>query len=91
MLCTSRTVPPIECFYFYECYNSTGVLERFVFTGRMPFLTPNQAHQVCKEAQGARKVENINILDDMPGGIPGLGVVGADVKLVKPENFGTFW
>ena len=38
-----------EHFYSYECCNSIGVLKRFVFTGWMPFLTPNQAHQVCKE------------------------------------------
>ena len=51
VLSTGRTVPPIECFNSYECCNSIGVLERFVFTGRMPFLMPNQAHQVCKAKQ----------------------------------------
>ena len=48
VLSTGRTVPPIEYFYSYERWNSIGVLERLVFTGRMPFLAPNQAHQVCK-------------------------------------------
>ena len=50
VLSTGRTVPPIVCSYSY-C-SSIGVLEQFVFTGRMPPppLTPNQAHQVCKEA-----------------------------------------
>ena len=47
MLSTGRTVPPTECFYSYERCSSIGVLERFVFTGRMPFLTPNEAHQMC--------------------------------------------
>ena len=28
-------------------------------------------------------------LDGMPGGIPGLGVVGAYANFVKPVNFGT--
>ena len=32
---------------------------------------------------------NMVKLDGMPGGIPELGVVGADVKLVKLVNFGT--
>jgi len=40
MLHTSRTVPPIECFYSYECCNSIGVLKQFA----LPFLMSNQAH-----------------------------------------------
>ena len=48
VLSTGKTVPPIECFYSYECCNSVGVLEWFVFTGCVPFLSPYKAHQVYK-------------------------------------------
>jgi hypothetical protein len=33
-------------------------LERFVFTGRMPFLTPNQAHQVSEAAKPKKLISS---------------------------------